>query len=456
MASIDTKEAEGYSGEFLSRLFLTFEQEGIDYAVARDYESLPRTLNGRDLDMLVKDFDFERAYRALLGIADALSAKVFKVVQEADTFAWVFVIHCEPPLWGLHIDFLRPRCSNWRGCYFLDETAAMARKVRSEGISTLRSDDIVFMQFCRDIVGRLCLREKYQMPAQSLYFADPVQFERELGDIFGRRHAARLAAVCRGGDFSDVAPLGKRLRRALIVRNLLRTPVKTAKELALYLAWRCGEYLRPNGIVVAMLGSDHAIRGQLIEEVCQELYRLTRSQARVYRQRPGLLRSLGVERPNRKEDGAVAAAPSAQRRSGILLRLFRTLYYAVDYVFGYWLLIRPYLGRKCLTAIFDGYFYDFLSGPARSRSVLAKCTARVLSIFVPKPDVIISLAADPQTVDGWKPGRLLEESSQQTWERCNLAEQAEKSVWIDTSGPLERSVQDIVRAIVGALERRLG
>jgi hypothetical protein len=84
MPSAETETAEGSVAEFLSRLFHTFEREGIDYAVARDYESLPRTLDGRDLDLLVQDCDFERAYRALLGIADSLEARVFKVVQEAE------------------------------------------------------------------------------------------------------------------------------------------------------------------------------------------------------------------------------------------------------------------------------------------------------------------------------------------------------------------------------------
>jgi hypothetical protein len=308
MPSAETETAEGSVAEFLSRLFHTFEREGIDYAVARDYESLPRTLDGRDLDLLVQDCDFERAYRALLGIADSLEARVFKVVQEADTFAWVFVIHCEPPLWGLHIDFLRPRCNNWRGCYFLDETAAMARKVLSDGISTLRGDDIVFMQLCRDIVGRLCLREKYQEAAQNLYRADPVTFERDLAAVFGRRPAARLAAVCRDGDFRQAAALGRRLRRAIIVRNLLRRPVQTAQELGLYVAWRVGEYLTPNGIVVAVRGADHAARGLLIDAVCRELYRLTRSQARVYRGRSGLLPGRG-ERPG----GGEAEASSPMR-----------------------------------------------------------------------------------------------------------------------------------------------
>jgi hypothetical protein len=69
-------------------------------------------------------------------------------------------------------------------------------------------------------------------------------------------------------------------------------------------------------------------------------------------------------------------------------------------VFGYWLLVHPYLGRKCLTAIFDGDFDDALTGSSQSRSVLAKCIAWVLSIFVPKPDISISFAADPQVLQG--------------------------------------------------------
>jgi hypothetical protein len=456
MPSAATQEAEGHIGDFLSRLFDGFEREGIDYAVARDYEALPRSLNGRDLDILITDTDYKRAYGILQGIAASLSAKLFSIVQEADTFAWAFVVHCKPPLWGIHIDFLRLRCNNWRGCYFVDETAAMARKVRVGGISTLRSDDIVFMQFCRDIVGRLSLREKYHRAVQDLYHADPATFERELGGIFGRRYAARLAAMCRNGDFGQVGQLSKRLRRAIIVRNLLRRPMQTAKELALYAAWRCAEYVRPNGIIVAIVGSDLAVRRSLTAEVCQEIYRLTRSQARVYRRTPGLLRRLSDERPDETEGGACVAVPPMSRFLQTLPRMFRIPYDALSYVLGYWLLIRPYLGRKCLTAIVDGHLHDFLVDPAQARGVLAKCTAGVVNILVPKPDVIIALASDPPTVDGWQSGRSLEESGQQRGERRGLAEQADTPVWLDTSGSREHAVHDSVRAILGALERRLG
>lgn len=101
-----------------------------------------------------------------------------------------------------------------------------------------------------------------------------------------------------------------------------------------------------------------------------------------------------------------------------------------------------------MPAIFDGYFDDALTGCSQSQGVLATCTARVLNTVVPTPEVIISLAADPQAVNGRPPGRLKEGR--------NLAEQIEHTVWVNTSGSRERAVQDIVRATVGALERRLG
>lgn len=436
MPPLETKAAEGHLSAFLSALFHTFEREGVDYAVARDYESLPRTLGGRDLDILVKESEFERAYRALVVIAASLSAKVFKIDQEADTYALVFVTRSDPPLWGVHVDFLRPQCASWRGCCFVDATAAMERKVRRGGISTLSEDDIVFMQLCRDIIGSLHLREKYRKPIRNIYFADPRKFRTKLANKFGQRSANQLVELCREERFDRLAPLGKRLRRGLLLRALLGQPIKTAKDMHRYLAWRCREYLRPNGIMVAVLGPDGSDKGTLIEKAQDQIYKLTRSRPRVYHRRPGLLPGLD------------------QKPKGTILSTLRLAYYTLDYVLGYWLLVRPYLGRKCIAAIFDGYFYDYFIDQRRLWGSPPSWAVKFLNVFIPKPDITIVLSPEPRTGSGRE--AALEKAERQTHDMPRLVRHIYNAVRIRASGPNGRSVQDIVRVILEGLGRHLG
>jgi hypothetical protein len=369
------KSPEDYLAEFLSELFRVFKSEGLDYAVARDYESLPRGLNGRDLDILIQESEFARAYGLLLGTARTHAAHVFKIDQEADTYAWAFVVHWDEPSWGIHIDFLRPRCSNWRGCCFIDETAALRRKVLSSGIYALRNEDVIFMQFCRDIVGNLCLREKYRKPVIRLYLENAFKFQNELEKIFGRRLALELVEICRRESFDHLAALGKRLRRGIITRNLGRMPLKTIKEMLRYVACRCREYLRPNGIMVSVLEGD--LPATLAEQIKGEIYRLTRSHARVY--------------DGRSLRGTVNNPPKALlswELSDSLLRLWVLGRDAAYHTVRYWFWIRPYLGRKCIVAICDGYFYDHFSHPLMKRGFL-KEAGLVFGLFVPRPDLLI-------------------------------------------------------------------
>jgi len=429
MAHTEIKTAEDFLAKFLSELFRAFNREGIDYAVARDYDSLPRGLTGRDLDILFRDSDFDRAYRLLLIVARSHAASVFKIDQEADTFAWAFVVHWEQPSWGIHVDFLRSRCNNWRGCYFLDETTALGRKVLINGIYTLRSEDILLMQFCRDIVGNLYLREKYREPVVNLYTSDPSSFQKELAKIFGRRHVAKISRLCIERNFADVAALGKKLRRAIIVKNLLLSPVRAIRDITLYTGWRFREYLRPNGIMVVILGGQSAGNQTLIEAIRREIHRLTRSKIRTYERTPGLLPPLRV--PYRRRE----SAPVRVRN------IFHATYEAIDCILGYWLSVRRYLGRKCVAAVFDGYFYD---DSADSRG-LSQPAGRLLGRLVPRPDVVVLLPREQNTEHiGWAP------EIQNSWLKT-MGVRAE-----EVDGKKADPGEEIVRIIFQSLWKRLG
>jgi thymidylate kinase len=367
---------------------------------------------------------------------------------------WLLVVHSDLS-WALRVDIATPDSHTWRGVCYLNLDRAFQRKVQESGIYRLRADDIVLIQLCRDIVGRFELRAKYRSAIRSIYVDNPLSFEAELSEIFGRRCAATLSEVCRKGSFENLKVLGKQMRRAVIVRGLLREPRRTAGNILRYLGWRCREYVRPNGVMVAVIGPDGSGKGTLIEAARHFISGPLHFPTRVYHWRPGLLPSLGSLLLGRKDDGAPVRNPHAKEPSGLTFSLLRLAYYTLDYVFGYWLLVRPYLGRKCIAVIFDRYFYDCLIDPVRFRISLPQWVVRAFAILVPRPDLVILLTAVPEVIYSRKPELPLSEIRRQCSEMGRLANYMGNRVCIDTCRPLEDSARDMSRAILSTLEKRL-
>ena len=179
---------------------------------------------------------------------------------------WLLVVQSDLS-WALRVDIATPDSHTWRGVCYLNLDRAFQRKVQESGMYRLRADDIVLIQLCRDIMGQFELRTKYRSAIRSIYADNPRSIEAELDEIFGRRCAGTLSEVCRKGSFEDLRVLGKQMRRAVIVRGLMREPLGTTGNILRYLGWRCREYVRPNGVMVAVIGPDGSGKGTLIEKV---------------------------------------------------------------------------------------------------------------------------------------------------------------------------------------------
>jgi thymidylate kinase len=367
---------------------------------------------------------------------------------------WLLVIPSDLSS-GLRVDLATPNSYTWRGVRCLKLDHAFRRKVWEGGTYRLHAHDILYMQFCRDIMGSLELREKYRSGIKRIYLDNPHAFEARLTEIFGPHISTQLSEVCRKANFEGLRNLGKQMRRAVIWRGLVQDPIGTSRDILRYLVRRCGEYIRPNGVMVAVIGPDGSGKGTLIEKL--ELFMTGPLQfpPRVYHWRPGLLPSLGSLFLGRNDGDTPVSDPHAKEPSGAILSLLRLAYYTLDFALGYWLLVRPCLGRKCMAAIFDRYFFDCLIDPLRFRISLPQRVIRAFSILVPKPDVVILLSAEPEVIYERKPELPVSEIHRQASEMAGFAKYMGNSVWIDSSGPLEDSAREMIRAVLGILEERL-
>jgi thymidylate kinase len=73
---------------------------------------------------------------------------------------------------------------------------------------------------------------------------------------------------------------------------------------------------------------------------------------------------------------------------------------------------------------------------------------------VPKPDLIICLGGDPHKIYERKPETSIEEVTRQIDALNTFCMKKKNAVWVDTTQPIEKSVNDVMAAIVEMMSKR--
>src|SRR5581483_5123276 len=147
-----------------------------------------------------------------------------------------------------------------------------------------------------------------------------------------------------------------------------------------------GRFRLHTGLAVALLGPDGSGKSALIERMRTDLRAAFRESA-VFRLRPDIFgrNSAGV---NPHPHGAPSRSASAS-----IVKLALLL---VDYIAGYASLVKPRLVRNDLV-LFDRYYHDLLADPVRYRLRGLSRLVRLVSGFIPEPDLFLILDA-PETI----------------------------------------------------------
>lgn len=112
--------------------------------------------------------------------------------------------------------------------------------------------------------------------------------------------------------------------------------------------------------------------------------------------------------------------PHRASPAGAISSLMRLGYYWLDYLLGYWLIIRS----RCIAGkiyVFDRYFYDFIVDPRRSRIRLPAWVRKGFLAMTPKPDVVFFLDCDADVISTRKQELSRDEIQRQLDEYRRLA-----------------------------------
>ena len=439
---------------FLTRFFKRLDANGIRYAVARKWETLPDSLDGSDLDVATSD---EQSLLALLGVATETAKECGGGVVSFYRVEGIAL--ClggrlqDGAWWGCHIDIFTG--FYFHGFEYLDD-ATVWRGVVREKDSFFRCGKLVdTIAFFKELLANGHDRKGYAVGARREYAEDKDVVLDALAARFGKRQRGFLADLLeRPYSESELRVASKSLYRALMFEYVRRNGLARFIFVKARNYWRRAIRLfcRP-GFSIAFLGTDGSGKSTMIACVKSPIERMLHAKVHYEHLRPNILPSLARLAGKPVKVGPTTD-PHGGKVSGLIGSLARFTYYYFDYIVGYWVKIYPILVKRASMVFFDRYYYEYMIDPRRCAVKLPRGWARFWSWFIPKPDLILCLGGNPEKIYTRKPETSLKEVKRQVVALKKFCEGNRRAVWIDTTTSKKESMDAALTAITQRMSRR--
>jgi thymidylate kinase len=432
---------------FLQILFDRLNASGIRYAVMRNHEPLPYSSGGSDLDIIIHPSHGTRT-RALvlesihsaggvpIGIAVSVGFfKVYALGKSGDATA---------PWWGLRLDINIGLY--YRGQRLLDESVEWPL-IYHNTIPVLADGFAGVLGVLKEALNNDTFAVRYAAAARGAAHEHWPQIEALLAPM-GMSALTRLRAML----LSDAPPEElrgecRRLRQHVIHHTFAHQGLLSFWQRASYEWTKVRRYLKPSGVVIAILGVDGAGKSTLIDAILPILNAATHNAVVVQHLRPTLLPPLARLKGKKRLPPGPVLEPHGSTPSGTLGSLFRLVYLTIDYLIGYWLWTRPQVAKQPTVVIFDRYAYDMALDQRRFRIRLPSRVAWWFAALVPKPDLIICLHGNPEVIVARKQELSLEETRRQLLTLVDFARRQPGAVLVSTEGTVEQARDEVLNAI---------
>lgn len=443
---------EGY---FLKEFFSSMNAAGINYAVMRNYESLPYGNGGSDLDIVIAA-EHESLARSVanevirnlggvrIGISKTVGFyKINALGKSSNSVA--------PEWWGVSLDF-------YTGVYFngvslLDEKVTWPIQYHN-GIPVLTEGFAGVLGVLKEVFHNETLPEKY-VPLARKATLDWQQIE-ELLSPMGTPALTRLRSML----LSDV-PLEslrvdcKKLRKEIIRHFHTKWGLIACWRRVRSESYKVLRYVKPSGLVLAVLGVDGAGKSTVINSILPPLNSATNKAVVIRHLRPALLPPLARFKGCKKlPPSGPVLEPHGSTPSGKLGSLFRLTYLTLDYLAGYWFWTRFIIAKQPTVVIFDRYAYDMALDPRRFRIGVSSRVAGWFVSLTPKPDLIICLQGNPEVIAARKQELSVDETRRQVDALREFASREPHAVLISTDTGIDETRDKVLHAFFEFLQTK--
>lgn len=427
---------------FLEQLFHSFSENNLRYIVLRNYEELPYSTGGSDLDILI---DKKKAiqFLALLNkTCDKHNGKIVSLI-ESSVCPRICVMGNNGVKWGVMIDLHLDEIT-YRGYTIISNKNIWNNSFKYNNITALNSKTDALLGLFKELLNNQNCKEKYFID-----FKRHALNEVFLDEIFldiNKSQVTQLLLQSLNIDYSEVEI--KRLVNGLNKEFPKKYFYKFNK------IYKLKRIFKQPGYTIAFLGTDGSGKSTIIENIIPALKDAFHEAVYYEHMRPNLFPSIArlLGKPG-KENGPVTN-PHKSPSSGFIGSSFRWGYYLLDYTFGYFLKVYPKKAIRSCVWIFDRYYYDYIIDPKRSRVKLPYNILKFGQLLIPEPDIILCLGTDAKIIHSRKPELELVEVERQVKELKFFCDNHQKAVWVDTGKLIQDSSNDALKEILGAMGKR--
>ena len=356
-----------------------------NYAVLRNYELLPREC-GRDIDILIDRKDFFAERTMIIDFFVEKGYKLFQYYKGSEMHSLVFAKVCDGDVDLVSFDFLFSIYV--RDLVLFNSKDVLAYRKYTGQIYIVRED----FEFLSKYLYNRALKEGYPDKYSNI---QKITFEKYKNDI------SKVLIDIFGTEMLDYKDDDEKNIIRYCWNKHLATQIKS---LFTYFIATLSNVFCPQGISISFTGPDGVGKTTVIDKIILQLQNLYKN-VPLFHFRPLLIGNLGEVAHNvglKKEVDREYTKPHRGHKVGVISSLLRLCYYTIDYILGYYKLVKGKLFRRNIV-IFDRYYTDVICDSRRSRIFLNyKFLYWFGKVFIPRLDYNILLTARTETILGRK------------------------------------------------------
>jgi glycosyltransferase involved in cell wall biosynthesis/energy-coupling factor transporter ATP-binding protein EcfA2 len=199
------------------------------------------------------------------------------------------------------------------------------------------------------------------------------------------------------------------------------------------------------GLFVVLLGPDGSGKSTLADRL-KTLAGPGYASVLHFHWRPNLLPKLsgGQAAPGRA--APAGTPPPTESKYGYAVSLARYLYYLIDFILGYWMVVYPRQRHQGLV-IGERWHFDIVVHPERYGFKLPRWLIRCGDRLVPRPDLTVLLEANPLAIHKRKPELTAERITNQLAQMRAILPAYPNGLRLSTEGNVEESCQILAQAL---------
>jgi thymidylate kinase len=428
---------------FLLQFFKELNDLDFNYCVLRNYEHLPLSTNGSDLDILINKKDSSVFFNLIKEIADNHNGKIISIIHSS-ICPRLCVLGNKEGGWGIMLD-LHYDVISYRGYTIFSNKNVWRNTFKYNGQITALNKKVDGLNgLFKELLNNGICDEKYFSDFKSSSLD-----EGFLNEVFNETKKTELIPVLL--KFKNESYSKDVIKNFVKILNIY-FPKKRIESLKKYL--KLTRLFKQPGFTIAFLGTDGSGKSTIIEEITPTLNQAFHKAVYYEHMRPNKLPSIAGLFGRKEEFNAPVTNPHGSSTSGFFGSLLRWLYYTLDYTFGFYLKVWPKKAIRSCVWIFDRYYYDYLIDPKRGRIKLPRWLLKLGQFIIPEPDIILCLGTEAKAINERKPELTLQEVERQVAALKQFSKSHKRAIWIDTGKDIETSTNDAIEAIINMMAKR--